>query len=242
MVARKTLTVGAFFAIAALITSSALAQFSGSTSQGLFGQNSVGGSTATRTGGSTGGTGSGTNAQNPFAQQNVAAGAMANAPTITTTQQRGAFVGADTADTANARSQQGAQTRSAQSNFAQLGNLFAQGLQGVNQNNNQSRSQTPIRIGLKLGFRPQPISQTAAATFQTRLVKLPGIRFIGPADVTLEGRTAVLRGTVATEEDRQLAEALAMMEPAVLDVRNELVVDLSATAAEPLPLAPATSP
>jgi hypothetical protein len=221
----------------------------GSSSQGLFGQNTVGSSSnfaapTASTGGSSNNMQSGgaTTAQNPFSQQNAALTASTQAPQITTTQQQGAFVGADTGDTGNLLSRQGAQARGFQNNnFAQLGNLFAQGMQSVNQNNQQGqqRSRTQVRIGLKLGFQPAPIAATSVAAFESRLVKLPGIRFIGPADVTLEGRTAVLRGTVASEDDRDLAEALAKMEPAVQNVRNELVVDSSARAAEELP--PASS-
>lgn len=205
--------------------------YGGSSSQGLFGTNTVGGSQATNTGNSLGGSsgGGGGSAQDPFSQQNVAAGGVAR-PQVQTQQTQGAFVGADRADTTNPRSQQSAQTRSAQANFAQLGNLFAQGMQSVNQNNNtQGRNQPNIRIALRLGFRPAPVSPTSMVAMQTRLEKLPGIRFIGQSQVAMEGRTAVLKGTVASEEDRELAEALAMMEPDVLDVRNELVVDSTAT-------------
>ena len=63
----------------------------------------------------------------------------------------------------------------------------------------------------------------------------------GPASVTMEGRTAVLRGKVATAEDRELAAALTLMEPDVKDVRNELVVDSLATPVEVLPLTPAVN-
>jgi hypothetical protein len=164
------------------------------------------------------------------------------APAVATTQQRGAFVGADTSDTTNARSLQGSNARRATPNngLAQLQNLFAQGLQNVNQGN-KAASQVQIPVALKLGFAPQPVAPARVQSFQTRLTKLPSIRFVGPASVTLEGRTAVLRGTVASEEDRELAAALAMMEPDVKDVRNELTVDSSATTAEELPMAPATN-
>jgi osmotically-inducible protein OsmY len=215
--------------------------YGGSSSQGLFGTNTVGGGQATNTGGSLGGSGGGsgggTTAQNPFSQQNAALGGISR-PQIQTTQQPGDFVGADRADTTNPRSMQSTQTRSAQATFAQLGNLFAQGMQSVEQNNNtQNRNRPNIRIALRLGFRPAPVTQASAVAFQSRLLKLPGIRFSGPAQVTLEGRTAVLKGTVASEEDRELAQALAMMEPDVLDVQNELVVDSSATVEEELPAA-----
>ncbi len=212
----------------------------GTTTQGLFGANTVGGNASTRGGpGSRAGTGA-TNTE--AARQNIALESRTLAPAVETQQVRGAFVGADTGDTGNLRSLQTGPVRTQAANFSQLGNLFAQGMQQINQANNQgNRQQTPVRVSLRLGFTPQPVSRTTVTAFETRLTQLPGIHFVGPAQVTMEGRTAVLRGTVASEDDRQLAEALAMMEPAVQNVRNELVVDSSATAVEPLPLAPATS-
>ena len=45
------------------------------------------------------------------------------------------------------------------------------------------------------------------------------------ADSTSEfGRTAILRGTVATDEDRRLAEQLVLLEPGVAKVQNEITV------------------
>lgn len=233
----------------------------GSSSQGLFGTNTVGSSSnfAAPTG-STGGTGNvggtsntgnnggqngsqlgnGSNAQNPFAQQNVAS--MARGPQIQTTQQKGDFVGADSRDTTNARSLQATNTRIQSSNngLAQLQNLFQQGMQNVN-NANQQGAQLRIPVSLKLGFTQQPVSVARVDAFQIRLNRIPSVHFRGPASVTMEGRTAVLRGKVATAEDRELAEALTLMEPDVKDVRNELVVDSSATPVEELPLAPAVN-
>lgn len=227
----------------------------GSSSQGLFGTQTVGsssnfaapsgstGGTSNTTGGSSNnsGLGNGTNAQDPFAQQNVAS--QARGPQIQTTQQRGAFVGADSADTTNARSLQGTNTRSqfgANNGLAQLQNLFAQGLQNINQGNQQG-AQVQIPVSLKLGFTPQPVSSTRVQAFATRLTRVPSIRFVGPASVTMEGRTAVLRGRVLTEEDRELAQALALMEPDVTDVRNELTVDTTATTESPAEELPAVS-
>jgi hypothetical protein len=211
----------------------------GTTTQGLFGSNTVGGNASTMSPSSRAATGqAGTSGTQ---QQNIALEARTMAPAVATQQQPGAFIGADTGDTGNFRSRQTGAVRTTAPNFAQLGNLFAQGMQQINQANNQgNRQQTPVRVSLRLGFAPQPVAPVTVAAFESRLTQLPAIRFVGPAQVTMEGRTAVLRGTVASEDDRQLAEDLAMMEPAVQNVRNELVVDSTATAAEPLPLAPAT--
>ncbi|MCA9132636.1 MAG: BON domain-containing protein [Planctomycetales bacterium] len=40
----------------------------------------------------------------------------------------------------------------------------------------------------------------------------------------MEGRTAIIRGQVASEADVQLAERLLSLEPGIDSVRNELVV------------------
>ena len=60
---------------------------------------------------------------------------------------------------------------------------------------------------------------------------------MGPVNVSLVGQTAVLRGTVATEAERQLAEGVARLEPGVMAVRNELVVASEAPGLETLPAA-----
>lgn len=52
----------------------------------------------------------------------------------------------------------------------------------------------------------------------------PQIRKLSPIAVTVENETATLRGKVATEHDRQLAELVARFEPGVWQVRNELTV------------------
>ena len=53
------------------------------------------------------------------------------------------------------------------------------------------------------------------------------------------GQTAVLRGTVMTEAERQLAEGLIQLEPGVQAVLNELEVATPESTVEALP--PATS-
>ena len=150
-------------------------------------------------------------------------------------RQPGAFVGADTADAVNLRSQMQGQQ---QQNF---GNLFQNLFGNTNIQNQNPRTQ--LRIPISLGFAPRPIATgQVATTFTARLTRLPEFHATGPVEVTMEGRTAVLRGTVASEADRELAEDLAMLEPAVRAVRNELVVDPAATTEEiptPATLTPA---
>lgn len=94
---------------------------------------------------------------------------------------------------------------------------------------------TPIRIPIRLGFTPNPAPPAKfTAQFATRLGRLPALTTVGPIEVQLEGETVVLRGTVASEGDRQLAEEIALLEPGVSKVKNELQVQEADTnAAEP---------
>ncbi len=50
------------------------------------------------------------------------------------------------------------------------------------------------------------------------------IQRLSEVTITMENDTAVLRGRVATEHDRQLAEILARFEPGIWQVRNNLTV------------------
>lgn len=102
-----------------------------------------------------------------------------------------------------------------------------------------SQGQTQIRIPLRLGFQPQAIAAPRFnVNFSDRLAKMPSFQRVGAINVSLEGRTAILRGTVASESDRQLAASLARLEPEVLAVQNELVVGSTETTGEVLPPAP----
>jgi BON domain len=102
-----------------------------------------------------------------------------------------------------------------------------------------TQGQTQVRIPLRLGFQPTAIAAPRFnATFSDRLAKNSTLQRIGSINVALEGRTAILRGTVASEADRQLAAGLARLEPEVLVVQNELVVGSTETTEEALPPAP----
>jgi BON domain len=72
-------------------------------------------------------------------------------------------------------------------------------------------------------YRPAGSSQVQSAVEQVlaRSTSLSPSRNIR---VAVEGPAVVLRGTVASEHDRRLAEALVRLTPGVFDVRNELEV------------------
>ena len=107
--------------------------------------------------------------------------------------------------------------------------------QMLNQQNRQGGQQRQqLRTSMSLGFAPKAgVAHTTVATtkLQTRLTKLPVLATTSSVKVELEGSEVVLRGTVSTESDRELVEGIAMMEPGIESVRNELVVDPAASKA-----------
>jgi hypothetical protein len=98
---------------------------------------------------------------------------------------------------------------------------------GGGQGNNAGMN-TPVRITYSVGFNYP--AQSAAGLNQklsTELSKSRGITAVGPIAVQMEGSTAVLTGTVSTEHDRNLAAQLALLEPGVYQIRNELHLPLA---------------
>ena len=115
----------------------------------------------------------------------------------------------------------------------QFANLFSQIGRQINQGGNFNQqggrnaraSASAIRVPLRIGFAPKPILVPQfTARFESRIANLNGITAIGPIRVTMDGSTAVLTGVVASEQDRELAAGVAMLEPEVGSVRNELTV------------------
>ena len=156
-------------------------------------------------------------------------------------RQTGAFVGADAGDSNNLRSLSGG--RGAQGGFGSglssglgfglgqgaFGNTGRQG-QGFGQNNQgggAGGTTRTIRAPIRLGFTPLAAGATyISGRMQARFTKIPLLAVrSGMIVVKMEGRTAVLQGAVASEHQRRLAARLALFEPGVSDVRNELKVD-----------------
>jgi osmotically-inducible protein OsmY len=72
---------------------------------------------------------------------------------------------------------------------------------------------------------PQPAIAAAVAGSRTRIEQIMSDRAIVAPEVTMEGGVVVLRGTVATNYDRIVAERMALIQPGVAQVRNELTVE-----------------
>jgi hypothetical protein len=82
-----------------------------------------------------------------------------------------------------------------------------------------------------------PASDPFAARIAATLERATRIKRLSPIRVTVANETAILRGRVATSQDRELAENLVRLEPGVWEVKNELVVEgmgrVAATGARP---------
>jgi osmotically-inducible protein OsmY len=126
--------------------------------------------------------------------------------------------------------------------YGGAGGQYGGGAYGQNNNNRnnrqnqlangqdvRSRSQIPIATTYSIGFSTLSAAPTAISTkISQQLNRSHSIASAGGVNVQLDGKTAVLRGTVASDHDRDLAAQMAMLEPGVSQVRNELQVAGSA--------------
>lgn len=232
------------------------AQSRGTSTQSMFGSSQVGNPAgASGSGMGTGMTaGQGSNIGNaPVPGANSGAGGMGNSLELGANMQNfnpggtTGFVGASANSARNLMSRVGTQgaVQGGRVNFGSLTNLMNQSRQNqfnrqqaqkASRSNTQAKSQ--FRVPLRLGFQPPVVSAgRVGPELSKRLSKLSGSPQLGPVNVSLVGQTAVLRGTVATEAERQLAEGVARLEPGVMAVRNELVVASEAPDLETLPAA-----
>jgi hypothetical protein len=124
--------------------------------------------------------------------------------------------------------------------------MFRQQFQNLNNLNQQNRP-TQVRIALTLGFTPPspPSGATAtrlAAMAERRLPRLPGVTLVGTPQVLMEGRTAVVRGEAASEQDRELVSRLLLLEPGISSVRNEMTVAQASVGPGSIPTPPPVAP
>jgi hypothetical protein len=86
----------------------------------------------------------------------------------------------------------------------------------------------PPRLQVSFSYSA-PSAQDLAPVLSQRLAACPECHAIGPIEVSLAGRTAIVRGQVASERDRFLAQQLLLFEPGISSVRNELTVQSPAS-------------
>jgi len=244
----RLLVVAACLSLLSGLPSSSFAQLgsasrgtsTGTQSSGMFGGQTIGLQSGSTPGSNTGGFGSGmTTGMSSGAQNSASSGGLGSQGSSLglgggMIQNNQGFIGASSQNVSNFFSRQGqaGATQAGRVNFGALTSVMTQARQNqFNQQQaqkagrNTTQPQGQFRVPLRLGFQPAPISgprfNVAASR---RLNNIPGLSHVGSISASLEGRTAVLRGTVASEADRQLAEGLARLEPEVMAVRNELVV------------------
>ena len=233
--------VGLVVAVVCLTTlaNARLANAQGTATASAFGTRNLGGSSIPSTGGGQIGTGQLGGTSGGATLGGGLGGGQGGTSQATGQRQTqaGRFVGADLTDSrAVGNVMAGNAQQSQQNNMFQ--NLFQQMNRNQNRNQNQANStQSKLRIPLKLGFKAVPTNAPRfTAQFEKRIVKLPGLSTLGPITASLEGTTVVLRGKVASEADRQLAEEVAMLEPEVSEVQNELEVSEGPPTVEVLPV------
>lgn len=102
-------------------------------------------------------------------------------------------------------------------------------------------SRTPINFQTHLNVRferpPTLATNLPATNLQRRLNASDRLRKMGSINVTVQDRTARLTGTVSSNRDRELARGLALLEPGISSVEDELVV----AQAEEMPAPPGPS-
>jgi osmotically-inducible protein OsmY len=160
-------------------------------------------------------------------------------------RQAGQFVGADTTDLPSFLTELATGGLTGQRNRGQQGQRQGQG-QNPNQQAarggatraGQQRANYRIARSVAFDYSP-PTPATVRTQLGSRLQALPGVTALGPIEVTLQQRTVVLRGSVATAHDRDLAERLALLEAGVDQVQNELTIAPPSAPAAPTPPSPA---
>lgn len=140
-------------------------------------------------------------------------------------RQRTQFVGADTADlprfVGSVQSRTMGEVQSAMTGFRVE--------QGTNVNLTAAagglRRTNIERPRLTVGFEATGRSSEAIRqTLEQQLARSPSLASIGPVEVLVEGQTAILRGTVVSAQDAELAALVVGFEPGIDQVRNELTI------------------
>lgn len=78
-----------------------------------------------------------------------------------------------------------------------------------------------LRVGFDYG---RPVSSRLAANLTQQLTESPRIERLSPIQVQVAGGRAVLRGAVASQYDRRVAEQVVRMQPGIVEVQNDLTV------------------
>jgi hypothetical protein len=99
---------------------------------------------------------------------------------------------------------------------------------GNQQMQNNRQTQRRAQYATRVAFAPATPSAASSPATDTRTAVAESIAAIVPdgVQVVMEGSMAVLSGTVPSQEDRRLVERMALLEPGVRTVRNDLQVQV----------------
>lgn len=111
-------------------------------------------------------------------------------------------------------------------------NQFGNNQFGMQNNRNGQQGGKPnLRIPMRVDFDvpivPAVVAATRIQAFENRLPKFPGLKGVEGITMTADGQTAILRGSVKTQKQKELVERLVMFEPGVIKVQNDIKVEPS---------------
>ena len=99
--------------------------------------------------------------------------------------------------------------------------------------------QAPYYPKLSIGFSvSRPTVEARGAELAGRLTRLFPAVSENQFEVLVAGRTATLRGAVASARQRELAEIVARFSPGIFQIQNELTVRPPTAVAPPVPVPP----
>ena len=184
-------------------------------------------------------------AQDPLGKETNAAGTLNfNERFIRGNRRPGAFIGGDSRSRRGfIGTQQGGQAGRSRPAISGTRLSTAPDANRTGTRAGQSRSD-PYAPRLSVAFDvTRPSDQAVAQGLTRQLLASPEFHSTDRIGVSVEGAIATLRGEVASERDRSLAESLVLFEPGIDSVRNELKVrSPSKSPAEYLPAPAPTAP
>jgi hypothetical protein len=205
-------------------------------------QSQFGGAGSTAGGGAAGGLG--------LQNQQMAGQITGNERFLRQNQQPGQFVGSDSGEARNFIGAMSAIAGMRNGGFGnqQFGNnrnRNNQQNQGRNGRNNRAE-RVPFKMSYAADFGPRAaaITPAAAAKLGEQLSRSKRLTAAGPIRVELQGQTVILRGVVGSNHERDLAYQMAMLEPGVVAIQNDLQVRPPAAdlPAPPLSAPPLSAP
>jgi hypothetical protein len=132
------------------------------------------------------------------------------------------FVGRDATDM---QATFGQASRAQTQFFNNMNRQMSRGNRNRNQQKTTTNAPQQLRMQVKATFAATPRSNTVVAEqIRTRLTKIAATRGMTPPLFTMQGDTAVLSGTAASDSERMVLGQFVAMEPGVREVRNEMTV------------------